>query len=102
MVTYLDKNVERKDICKISKIYKDSKCSVDEYDLRDDEKDVVYTFQTPNDKDDNIGTYTIFNNFKDLSKGKYRFIMIANSRTEEEKCNNIQNTFNFLNKIKST
>lgn len=103
MVTYLDKNVKTKDICKKSKIYKDSsKCSVDEYDLRDDEKDVVYTFQTPNDKDDNIGTYTIFNKFKELSKGKYRFIMIANSRTEEEKCNNIQNTFNFLNKIKST
>jgi hypothetical protein len=103
MITYLDKNIKRKDICKKNKFYKDSsKCSVDEYNLRDDEKDVVYTFQEPMDSPDNIGTYTIFNKFKDLSKGNYRFIMIANSRTEEEKCNNIQNTFNFLNKIKST
>ena len=39
----------------------------------------------------------IFNEIKKLSDGKYRFIMITNSRVEK-----MRYTFDFLNKIKST
>ncbi|NBY21291.1 MAG: hypothetical protein EBQ73_00090 [Gammaproteobacteria bacterium] len=102
MVKYLDENIEREDICVKKKTFMSSKCSVDNYDLHENEKDKIYTFQKPGAKSSSIGTYNIFNNFKDLTEGRYRFIMIANSRTEENRCNSIQNTFDFVNKIKST
>jgi hypothetical protein len=100
MVKYLDENIKREKIC-IEK----QKCNVSDYNLHEDKKDTVYTFRKLPDKDkdnDPIGTYTIFNELKNLSGGKYKFIMIANSRTEEDKCNSIQSTFDFVNKIKST
>jgi len=102
IVKYLDRNIKRGNICE-----KDGKenTSVANYNLHEDSLDTVYTFLEPPDKnpnDDPIGIYTIFNELKGLSGGKYRFIMIANSRTEEDKCNSIQSTFDFVDKIKST
>lgn len=102
IVKYLDRNIKRENICK-----KDDKenTSVANYNLHEDSLDTVYTFLEPPDKnpnDDPIGIYKIFNELKGLSGGKYRFIMIANSRTEEDKCNSIQSTFDFVDKIKST
>ena len=99
MVKYLDENIKREKICIVGK-----KCNVSEYNLHEDIKDTVYTFRKLPEpsKDDPIGTYTIFDELKNLSGGKYKFIMIANSRTEEDKCNSIQSTFDFVDKIKST
>jgi hypothetical protein len=102
MVKYLDENIKREKIC-IEK----QDCNVSDYKLHEDKKDTVYTFRKLPDKDkkdddDPIGTYTIFNELKNLSGEKYKFIMIANSRTEEDKCNSIQSTFDFVDKIKST
>jgi len=102
MVKYLDESIVREDICLKNTVYPDSKCSVEKYNLHKEEKNKIYTFQNPNPEDDQIGTYTIFNELINLSGGKYRFIMIANSRTEEDKCNSIQSTFDFVDKIKST
>jgi hypothetical protein len=98
MVKYLDDNIKRENICS-TKL-----CKVDDYNLHEEVKDTVYTFQEPptRGETDNIGTYKIFDELKALTGNKYRFIMVANSRTEEEKCNNIQTTFDFINKIKST
>jgi len=101
MVKYLDdENIKREKICN-----EKQKCYVSDYKLHEDKKDTVYTFRKLPDKDkddDPIGTYTIFNELKNLSGEKYKFIMIANSRTEEDKCNSIQSTFDFVDKIKST
>jgi hypothetical protein len=107
IVKYLDRNIKRENICIKDKI---NTCPVKNYNLHEDSVDTVYTFlepptdKNPTDKNPNdpIGIYKIFNELKELSGGKYRFIMIANSRTEEDKCNSIQSTFDFVDKIKST
>jgi hypothetical protein len=101
MVKYLDETIERENICVKNITFTRSQCSVDNYNLHENEKDKIYTFQKPS-AESSIGTYNIFDDLKDLTKGNYRFIMIANSRTEENRCNSIQNTFDFVNKIKST
>lgn len=103
IVKYLDRNIKRGNICEEKKGKENT--SVENYNLHEDSLDTVYTFLEPPDKnpnDDPIGIYKIFNELKGLSGGKYRFIMIANSRTEEDKCNSIQSTFDFVDKIKST
>jgi len=59
MVKYLDDNIKRENICS-TKL-----CKVDDYNLHEEVKDTVYTFQEPTrGETDNIGTYTIFDELK--------------------------------------
>ena len=116
MVKYLDPNIKSKlienDISK--KPNKDARY----YNLHEEEKNSIYVFEDPKDfkrdkktgriTNDEILTYTIFDFLTSLAGSskegykKFKFIMLACSRTDENKCNEIKTTFDFVDKIKST
>jgi hypothetical protein len=88
-----------------TKIIKQPSLKLRDYKLESDENSVYTFFGFKDDKpiENNIKTFEIFDELKNLSASKqFKFGMICNTRQEEEKCNSIKSTFEFVNKIKST